>query len=533
MRLSFHRPNRLVRVWFPLLILALWAGLYLPHLRTSPSWYIDESYVVYNGQRLVEGQPVNYALWNTFTHAHYPYQPLYTLLAGLFAKAAGGDIVGCRFLNTLLALAIAISIYGIGRRRLGSLAALFAALLFLTYDQSVIHFRYTFAHNGVAAGFTIAFLYFWRGPSLKRDLRGGCGLALAAGSHPLYINAALASVLLRLRHPRAWIPMFAPSAIYFCIAFGLLWWRFGDWIIEDAFGMASYYSYTAEQSQGHVLENIYNFVTQDWFHLGAYACVLLCCNRRWWQVPVAIAVSSFLLLRNRANLIWFYYQAVTQLPLLCIACGVVVRRALTAARRYSTARAWRHLARGAAFAFPTLLLCGIALRVVSGDILPRNAYFTTVSIAEVEECAKWINERTTADDLVICNPNISWLLHARTVHFLQVVAAMGVPTHGFEHGIAANRFRFNPDFSEAKFAVIGDIDARWTGGEWGVAEVWRRMGAIAMDAVVPTAMPMPAEVRDKIEAIFQPIPRRQWPIVWQGTNYVVLANPRFLATETP
>src|SRR5438094_5457675 len=128
MRTNYRLAQQVVRVWFPVVIFLTWAALYLPNLRTSPKWYIDESYVVYNGQRLVEGQPINYALWNTFTHAHYPYQPLYTLIAGLFGKATGGDILGCRLFNTLLALAIAAAMYFIGRRRLGHLAALFTAL---------------------------------------------------------------------------------------------------------------------------------------------------------------------------------------------------------------------------------------------------------------------------------------------------------------------------------------------------------------------------------------------------------------------
>ena len=103
----------------------------------------------------------------TFWHPYFPYQPGYAWLAGCFAFLTGGDILGARFLNALIALFIAMLISFWGRQHFGVIAAWFGALVFLSYDQSVIHFRWVYPHNAVALGFAL------------------CLLALLRSSHPL------------------------------------------------------------------------------------------------------------------------------------------------------------------------------------------------------------------------------------------------------------------------------------------------------------------------------------------------------------
>ncbi|HEY5814280.1 MAG TPA: hypothetical protein VIT23_16695, partial [Terrimicrobiaceae bacterium] len=156
------RPIREVR-WrafiIPLsVIFAIWSVLYLPNLRTSPSWYGDETVALTAGLDLTRGIAAHRAVWNTFWHPYAPYQPGYEFLVGGMARLFGGDILGGRFFNALLALALALVIYFYGRSILGIFPAFFAALLFLSYEQSVIHFRWIFTHNLVALGFVIAVL---------------------------------------------------------------------------------------------------------------------------------------------------------------------------------------------------------------------------------------------------------------------------------------------------------------------------------------------------------------------------------------
>lgn len=514
--------------WFGFgVLILLWSVLYLPFLRTSPSWYSDECYVVYNAPRIASGQMINYALWNTFTAAHYPYQPLYSVVAGLFTLATEGDIIGPRFFNTLIALAIACVLFFLGRYRIGYYPSLFAAMVFLTYEQSVIHFRYVFAHNAAALGTVLALLYLWRKNTLQNNFLAGVGLMIAAGSHPLAINAALSAILVRLSKPLAWIQMAVPGLIYVSLTFGLLWVRFGPWVYEDAFSMAGYYKQTAGMNENLPLSNIWLFMTHDWFHATAYLCAIACCNRRYWHLSVFIAVCSFLLLRNRGNLTWFYYQAVTILPLLCLAMGVALKLALAAVRKHHLSRCYCATLRKMVFLVPGVMFVNIVGPAVSGNLVPRNAAYTTQLSTEVEECARWINENSSPSDYVIANPMLSWLLKPRVAHHLQAVAGLGVPTHGFELGLSPDRFRFDPDFRKARYFVIGDIDTRWTVGEVGVAELWKCIGAIPIEQHIQSSVPMPPEHRVVVRDIFSHIPPEVWPVVWQGPNYTVFENPRF------
>ena len=115
-----------------------WQILYLPHLRDSPPWYGDETGTLLIGRGLVQGETAVGAISLTFWHVYFPYQPIYVWLAGVFAVGTAGDILGARFLNALIALAIAALLCFWGRWRLGVIPAWFGALMFLCYSQSIM-----------------------------------------------------------------------------------------------------------------------------------------------------------------------------------------------------------------------------------------------------------------------------------------------------------------------------------------------------------------------------------------------------------
>jgi len=63
------------------------------------------------GKSLNQGQGADRAMQATFWHPSYAYQPGYAWAVGLASAVTGGDILGGRALNTLLALSIALFIY--------------------------------------------------------------------------------------------------------------------------------------------------------------------------------------------------------------------------------------------------------------------------------------------------------------------------------------------------------------------------------------------------------------------------------------
>ncbi|GAB4175240.1 MAG: hypothetical protein Fur0032_15040 [Terrimicrobiaceae bacterium] len=204
-------------------ILAVWALLYLPNLRTSPGWYGDETLIHHTSRNLASGISSNFALINTFWHPHYPYQPAYSWVNGLFARATGGDIIGSRFFDSLLGLAAALAIYLLGRRSFGTNAATFAAFMFLVYEQTVIHFRMSYAHNAAGLGLLIMTLYLLRPAVPSNDWRAGIGLAVAAGSHPLFVHGAISGLLCRMIRPRSWLRLLVPAGIYLIVSLATLY----------------------------------------------------------------------------------------------------------------------------------------------------------------------------------------------------------------------------------------------------------------------------------------------------------------------
>ena len=479
------------------LLTLLWAILYLPHLRTSPGWYGDETLIHYTSRDLWNGRASNLALANTFWHPHYPYQPLYSGINGLFAKMAAGDLVGSRFFNTLLALFCALAIYFLGARTFGSRAALLASLMFLTYEQSIIHFRMSYAHNAVGLGILIMTLYLLRRASPKNDWLAGAGLALAAGSHPLFINGAFCGLLTRWRHPKSWFRLLTLSGLYLAVSLGILYLVYGQWLFEDLHHLKTTHLSRGE-TDGSGLKGLTNFIffiRQDLFHVFCFLGLCACIPLRRYAAPVVGLGVLFLLVRNRQNLVPFYYHAIVILPVLCLGWAGLFRFSeKILAKRFRVARPALLLM----FLVPLLAFVGMLPQSLSGKLTPRNQYWVTQSTVEVEQAAAWLNAQTQPGDVVAGNPNIAWLLKAYTVPYLQLITWYGYPTQGYENLNRRERFLFDASLENCKFAIFGDIDTRW------------------------------AIFEPNVPILVERIKEEKWPIVWRGPNYTILKNPRWV-----
>jgi len=480
-----------------LLITLVWALLYLPHLRTSPGWYGDETLIHYTSLNLVKGRSVNFAIANTFWHPHYPYQPAYSALNGVFAWAAGGDLLGSRFFNTLLALLCGLSLFRIGARPFGFRASLFAALMFLTYAQSVIHFRMSYAHNAAGLGILLMTLYLLRRASPANDWRGGLGLAVAAGAHPLFVHAALCGLVVRWRSPASWARLLIPSGLCLLVGLGILYAIFGNWLVEDLLHLKWVFTQRGD-SDGAGFKGFQNFLAflgQDWFHAAAAAGLVVCVILRRPAAALVGLGVLFLLVRNRQNLVVFYYQAVVILPVLCLGWAGLFRMCERLLRKYG-GKARRMVP--ALYFIPLGLFLLILPASLGGSLRPRNQYWVTQSTGEVETAAAWINARTSAGDVVAGNANIAWLLNAWTVPYLQLVTWYGDTTQGYENGNRKERFLFDASLENCQYAIFGDIDLRWTIHEPNVNKIVGR------------------------------IETENWPLVWRGANYLIFRNPRFV-----
>lgn len=482
-----------------ILVICVWSILYLPHLRTSPSWYGDETLTLMIGRSLYSGEGADRAIHATFWHPSYAYQPGYAWLVGVAAARIGGDLLGARLLNTLLALSIALTLYFIGRRALGSKIAIFAALTFLTYSQTVIHFRWIYPHNAVALGFAITCLFLLKKSSMKTDMAAGGGLALAAVSHPLFMHGALAACLCRIKRPWAWlrmaiIPLIATTG---CLVWTLARQSPNTWVFDDIALLAGFYGKFSEDNGSgfQFILNVFTFYTQDIFHVGAFLAALICCNKRFYIIPIFLAVVSGLLLQNRQNLPVFYYQAIVFLPIMTMAwAGAASTVQLTVRAKIGNSK-WINRGLTALLLLPAFQFLQIVGPAISGKLIPRNQFWCTQNIQEVETAATWLNERLKENDLVVCHQNIGWLLKSRTTDLMQATAWTGRTTFTFEKHLSRDRFLYAADLFSAKFVVLGDIDQRWTLGQ------------------------------PNVRWVLEEVSNNKWPIVWRGQNYMILENP--------
>lgn len=488
--------------WVPVVsLILLWQLLYLPHLRDSPGWYGDETITLMLSRNLFHGQTTLGPCTVTYWHSFPPYWPGYLWSTGFFSWLTGNDILGARFFNTLIALSIALLIYLLGRTRFGFWPAWFGAALFLTYDQNIIHFRWVYCHNAVALGFAVLVLYLLRPSRPANDWRAGVGLAIGALAHPLFAHGAIAAVICRLERPRAWVRMAILPAIVVLLTFlGMLihYWP-KPWVFNDIVDLFLYYRKTDAANGGAIMVvNTVLFYTYDAFQVGSLIGAILCLRKRYYPLTIVFVVVSYFLLRNRGNLILFYYQAIILSPIfaMCWAAGLgIIGRWM---RRLQGNRRLERFCYAAAFCIPLSYAISNLPRVLSGHLMPRNQALVTQSRPEVEVAAEWLNRRTMPEDLVLTNSNLAWLLKARSTSLLHVMLWEGSPAIFFERGFPRERFIYPSDYTDARYYVSGDIDKRWTLREPSIGSLGKR------------------------------IDDEKWPKVWEGKYYTIYANPRFV-----
>lgn len=480
-------------------ILVLWAILYLPHLRSSPGWYGDEILTLDIGKAMTRGELANRAVYCTFNSPTYNYQPGFAWCVGWFSLVTNGDILGGRFLSALVGLTTALVGFWFFFRRFGVAIGLFFSFLLLGYAQAIVHYRWIYPHSVVGLSLIGAAGLLLRPAYARADWKVGGFLALGAASHLLAAHATFVSGLCRLFRPKSWIPIGLPPLLVFGGTFALLSLRFPGWVTEDFQALLEQYGrYNEENGSGtKLLTNIFYFFTQDAFHLLAASGCLLVLNRRTYPLGILALGMVVLLTRNRQNLPLFYYQAMAVLPLLAASIAL------------GYGRGWRWLLgkfgglrsqrRALTWLLPLTALAAAFWQVPAawkGQLPVRISPWVVSSVPDYENAARWLNQNSRPDDLVITYWNLGWLLRARNADILTAAAWAGYPAGDYfptppDH----TRFRYPADLKKAKFFAITELDENW---------------AFAQGQVV-------AFLKDSgVES---------WPLIYRAGPIKVLANP--------
>ena len=459
--------RRRISTFCAITLVVVWASLYLPNLANTPRWYGDETITLGCGQDLARGLFANRAVWNTYINPQFCYQPGYVFLVGMLSNLGHGNIAWPRLLNAISALGIAwICLFWLGKR-IGLTRALMASLLFLTYEQTIIHFRWVYAHNVAALGifFCGVFLCLRRGS--RREWQAGLGLALAAVSHPLAIHGGIAAWLNRWNRPRSWPRILIPPLVLGTLCILPIWiWNF-SWWWNDLHDLREFYAgFSRELAAGIQWPiNFWMFCSHDWFHAFSACSLLFCLFTPLRPLALTAIVLVALLTQNRQNLPVFYYQAVVALPLLAACFGFTLAKL---PRKYFRKIS---LARWVPFLLPAALWIHEVPKVWGNALVSRNDPWVVQSNHDHLEVIDWINRNTQPGDLVICHWNIGWRLSCQTADPMMSVAWEGLPTFTYEHGLSKDRFRYSVDIRRAKFFVLTNIDRIWTLGQPNVQAV--------------------------------------------------------------
>jgi hypothetical protein len=117
-----------------------------------------------------------------------------------------------------------------------------------------------------------------------------------------------------------------------------------------------------------------------------------------------------------------------------------------------------------------------------------------INPGDARRVARYVNENSGPDDLVIASPALAWTLDNNVADFQMAVAAQGKPTEHLPGDIPTDRFAFDARYTRAKFVVVDGI--------------WRNWAAVNMPEV--------AQMLRQVEA---------WPLVLKEGDISVFRNP--------
>ncbi len=551
MKLPFTSKNeRLIAI----VLVALWALLYLPNLRSSPNWYGDEGEWMEKCWQLANGHARIGPVSNDFVYP-YPYPPLYMYANGLLLRLFGNDVVVGRAFGAVTALAAAGILFWIGRRLKDEWFGLLCAAALLVYENADVNFRWVRSHplTGTLALASAGFLIRYLQEKRLRDLAMAGGLtALATGCNyyavgmiPGVIGVAVWVNWRRWREWTAWRDVGIAGLTAGAFGLGLLIWFFatqgGPAHLREQVRLMS--GMADPTPAVEILKRFGKFLFDTPTAIGPNGPT----GKDFWLMAAAIGLVVFPIARLRGwlvfwvlllmwpifkkqdNVSWFFYPAMIFLPFLALGVGGALYQAGRLAARVFKKDA---LATSLGPGVVALVLWFLpTLSQAWGHFDTMIDGFTQRSIPEAEAAMSFVNANTTGDDFVLVPKQIYWLVKdARRSMLSHCGPYEGKANGAWPAPIPRSAYWFDCRWQNAKYAVIASgVDEQ--GRAMGIDLVYTRGAAGGQEPVTGMLkagwkVVFPADAR----VVFPPQLGGQWPVL-VGGEYLVLANPS-LTKET-
>jgi len=507
-----------------LLILSLAAYLRLANQPNNPGWYTDEGTHLNIAQNLLRGH-VQYMAINqsTLLFAKLPLFDL--LLAGLLRILGGGMDTLRAFTGTLGVVSVGLLYWVVRRTQKGQGVdlALLAALMLAIYPQAILYSRFGFSYNLLTPLVMLTTLGLWEYLNTwRRAWLALAALAVGIGavSDLMMLSLVLPLILVvsvRRRRDALW------SILLVALPFGLY---ATPMLINTPHAFLFDLQFTLSRLRGIPLVKQFTSIARNY--------TILIAQDAW----IAVAVVGLFLLRplslRRLSLLLFllpiiilggtvalysltFYYMIPLLPFVALGVAALVRygvphvgQAVRGALLALFERwEWRLdrsgglqtglLAAGAYLALMLIVvtpfLTSVALTVdrVHGNFGTAIDAFLIDPEAALR-VAEFVNGHLRTGDVIITSPAVGWLIQANTADFQMAVAATGQATAHLPADIPADRFAFDPRYTQARFVVVDNL--------------WRNWGAVHV--------PQVSALMRQVET---------WPLVFRAGEIAVYGNP--------
>lgn len=481
-----------------LAVLALFVVLRVARLDQTPGVDAQEGYTLDTAWNLLHGQWRLFALTSAF--AQHP--PLFTLQVALAIRVFGYGLLAVRAVAVLWSVLACAALLVVGRRLVGTGAALLAGVVFAVAPILLDNTRWGYSYAQVMCVGLLCLGAAWRFVEADRTREDADAPLAQDGTGWLVAAAALAGVAVVSDYMGvAWVLFVAGVALRRS-------WRWALAVAGIAAGVvvavllpvvlaspgvffADALATAGRAGGGNpllqvltLLLNEYRFLVVDpWFVLGVVGLFLLP-GRSRGVVVGAVATLALVVFKVRdvgPNL----HAALPLLPFVALGSGVALARAIGALRGWTLALAADGIARwhlpvapggtaaralAAVVVFAALVSpLGIALASDAAGVagsLPTRQDNVLGSPSDGEATAAWVLAHAHDGDLVLASPTLAWRFDApegsglpRTAgaDILQSVAQSGSSAAFYPAKLPADRWAYDVSPNRARYIVDDDL----------------------------------------------------------------------------
>jgi hypothetical protein len=506
-------------------VFLLAVALHLIHLAQTPGWDSDEGYNLDIAWNLLHGRLRMFALTSAFVQ----HPPLFYLLLALAIRLFGYSMLTLRALAAFYSLLTTLALLSLGRRMFGPGPSLWGALAFTIAPLALDNTRWGYTYSQLMLLAVLGVYACWR--YLETRSYGWLLAASALGALavlsdyegaflPLLVILVAWRVRPRLRH--LWTAAGIGFGVPLLAALALLATTPATFLSDLAA--------TAERAGGgnllvqalNVIINFQHLLSLDpWVILGLIGLWLIRDARLRGLIFAALALMLVAILKVR-DLNPYFHSGVPLLPWFGLGAGLAIDRGITTL--YAWLSGWwdalfarlasgsRWLARLKRFSVALVLFLALisplGITIAADAVGVANGLHTHIDNslalhpADAERAASYILARAQAGDVVLCSPQVAWLLddpedsggHETGIlatEPLQSVAYGGQSIAFYPANLGKGRFAFDPTVVHARFAIVDDF--------------WRALAA-------PDQAPQVRPLLTLVES---------WPVVFRAGEYTV------------